>query len=878
MTAARFAFSLGLMALVACVPALGQEELGPLAGGLDAQLREGWKGGSQDGWYVLRNDTLQGSEQTLVVNAGPAPAAGRHVSVNVSLNSDIPEAAIGIMARSATGNDVCLMEITANAAANLFCVIGDENKSIANVAGAARMDGTDTIEMIEVPGSAQFLVNGSVIGEVTYTSALGGELGVMAYERGVFGVADFAITDLQATQATGSGLPPKGGAGQPAAQTEAPAGEAPSDNAARINAIMGPLGETIFSAEDKDGWDLFLEGEWIVLVNGETASSEIYYTLPAGQVASGDRVTSVDVGILPPQGRDAADFPKSAAGILIESTDGKQSCIGEITGAKDALVLCFGEDGKATEMGRLDGAVTGDGQDKLQFIERPNGGTFQLNGQVIADLENHPALGGDIGILAYERGEFYFGGFTITSAASADTTTATGAGGQGGPMPMFGNDNVRLIGVYLGLSNGIFMHEFGHALIGELQVPSTGPEEDAVDIFSALRVVEPTMYPSGDAEIDAIGREVAIYSALPWYYGGLLSEQSGQEMPWQDEHTADLKRFRNTFCVIYGGNPDLYGNVAADVGLDERTLSRCSDEFNKQNRAWRTILAPHTRVGTWHPEGLLPADAPGAKINVVFEPSQTRVGQFIADTFAEGLTGFAKDLADTYALPRDLTVTYRDCGELNAWYDPSEGSITMCYDLIENLAVMISDVEMGTSGGVEVGAAPQLGSTKSKSSASNTAATAAPSGLAAFDELADLGVPVTNVLFPAPYRGPTPAGHTKAQMMNTEQLAILLGNEEPALVIDTRGQTEIIPGSYSITDAGQDGSITDSFQSVVDRFLTDETKGNKSLPIIFYGDGMQDRSAYNAALRAAALGWNAFWYRGGTEAWKANDLPLVTQE
>lgn len=874
MNAARIAVSLALAALAPVSQVLGQEELGPLAGIVDQQLVDGWQAGPQDGWFVLRNDAIEGSEQTLVINAGAPSAAGRHVSVNVSLNSVIPEAAIGIVARSATSSDVCLMEIMANATAHLFCVIGGQSQSIAKVDNAARMDGTDVIEMLEMPGSAEFLLNGTAIGEVTYASALGSELGIMAYERGVFGLADFTITELQPAASSGSGLPPKGGKGTGAA---APSGgdDNAGETSTRIKAIMGPLGDAILAAEDKTGWDLFLDNEWLGMENNSEASSERVYTFPAGPAPAGGRVVTVNVGILPPQGQDAAAFPKSAAGILIESADRSQSCVGEITGALDALVLCFGADGKSEELGRLAGVALGGGKDMLQFVEQPGLGIFLINGEVIAELVDNGAMGGEIGVLAYERGQFFFGGFTVNDAAegaapASGNAAATGTSApEGGPLPMFGNEEARLIGVYLGLSNGIFMHEFGHALIGELQVPSTGPEEDAVDIFSALRVVEPTMYPSGDPTLDAIGREVAIYSALPWYYGGMISEQSGAQTPWQDEHTGDLKRFRNTFCVIYGGNPGLYGSVAEQVGLDARTLDRCGEEFNKQNRAWRSILSPHTRIGEWHPEGQLPADAPGAGIKVVFEPSETRVGQFLIDAFSESLTGFADDLAKTYALPRELTVTYRDCGELNAWYSPRDGAITMCYDLIEHLAVMISDIEMGTEGGVEVGAAPALGS-------GQAAATSAPTGNG-IDELADLGVPPTNVLFPAPYRGATPARHTRAALITTEELAALLGEGGPVLLIDTRGQPELIPGAFSVTDAGKDGSVTDSFQSVVESFLTEQASGDKNRAIVFYGDGLEDRSAYNAALRAASLGWNAHWYRGGTEAWLSNGLPLVPQ-
>ena len=888
--------SLGLVLLGSASPAWAQDLLGPLSGAIDRQLVQGWQAGEEGGWFVLRNDSVEGSEQTLTLNAGQPPEDGREITVSVTLKSQIAEAAIGLLARSASNDDVCLMEITAEAKGNLFCVIGGEFKSIASVANAARMDGSDTITMVEVPGAARFFVNDTQIGDVTYTSALGGEIGIMAYERGTFGLADFQISPPPgAAASSGSGLPPKGGSGTgtglppkggsgggSTAGTPAPSGGSTSGQSGgtssggdnRMVSIMGPLGDTIANADAKDGWELFFEDNWLVLVNSAKASSELAYKVPVGPLNSGQRVTSLNVGILPPQGQNAADFGKSAAGILIESSDGSSSCIGEITAARDALVLCFGPDGKGSEIGRLNGAAQGDGKDVLEFVERPGSGEFRLNGQVIGQVEGHPALGADIGILAYERGEFYVGGFTISTSADTASAGSTPASGNtssvGGGVPMFGNDEARLIGVYLGLTNSIFMHEFGHALIGELQIPSTGPEEDSVDIFSALKVVEPTMYPTEDESINAIGREVATYSALQWYYSGMVAQQQGAgETPWQDEHTPDLKRFRNVFCVMYGGNPGIFTNLAEQIGFDDRTLGRCEGEFNKQNRAWRTILAPHTRVDAWFPEGQLPADAPGSNVEVTFEPTNSEIGNFLTTAFGDGLRGFADNLSKTYALPRPIQVTYKDCGELNAWYDPREGSITMCYDLIEHLAVMISDIEMGG----DQGAASAPPANTKTADVTNTRT--APSGNTSADELADLGIPATNVLFPAPYNGPTPASHTKAVVLTTEDLAAALNEGSQVLLVDTSGLAETIPGALSVVDAGKDGSLTDGFQSAVDAWLKEQTASDTKMPVVFFGKGLQDRSAYNGALRAGALGWNAFWYRGGVSAWQSNGLPLA---
>lgn len=658
-----------------------EKELGPLANTVSTQLLKGWNVKQQDGWVLLQNFTATESEQSLSVHAGQAPETGRIISAALGVYSEKPNASVGITLGNRAQKSICLLEISANKTVNLFCTEGEKRHNIASIPNLAKLDGSDTVKIIEVPGAARFLLNDQKIGEISDIPALGAEIGVMAYDIGTFAITGFNIDSNLNTQ-----LPPR---------------------------------------------------------------SETGGTAPASGSGSGS------------------------------------------------------------------------------------------------------------GIDASTSGE--------------------------GPLPEFGNDTVRLISVYMGLVQSILMHEFGHALIGELQLPSTGPEEDAVDVYAALQVVQPTMYPDPNKEVNDIANGAATYAALQWYYSGKLSEMKGADTsPWQDEHTADLKRFRNMFCIMYGGNPNVFEPVAQSVGLEERTKARCGDEFNKQNRAWRRILAPHTRVGTWNPDGEVPAGTPGAPITAIFEPSQRRVGNLLANHLSGGLKGYIQRLGETYVMPRPVQVTFKDCGQLNAWYSPREGTVTMCYDLIEHLAVMISDIEMKTVGGHV--SAPESGTTPVSTTGGGSGSTGADTSSAPtsasvakrFDELEDLGVPQTFVLFPAPYNGPTPNYIKKAKIIKTVDLVDMLKTEKNILLIDTGGLRETLPEAYSLVDAGTDGSTTDRFQSALNEWLMDKTKGQRDVKLVFFGQSMQERTSFNAALRAGTLGWPTYWYRGGLEAWLANGLPTVT--
>ena len=111
---------------------------------------------------------------------------------------------------------LCLLELTADKNTLLFCLQGDKRRDIASVPNVAKLDGSDRIRVVELPGAARFIVNGQKIGDVRDEPATGSQIGIMAYDVGTFGIADFAVTageaDAKPAPAAG-GLPARGGGG-----------------------------------------------------------------------------------------------------------------------------------------------------------------------------------------------------------------------------------------------------------------------------------------------------------------------------------------------------------------------------------------------------------------------------------------------------------------------------------------------------------------------------------------------------------------------------------------------------------------------------------------------------------------------------------------
>lgn len=126
----------------------------------------------------------------------------------------------------------------------------------------------------------------------------------------------------------------------------------------------------------------------------------------------------------------------------------------------------------------------------------------------------------------------------------------------------------------------IMMHEVGHALIHQLDLPVTGREEDAVDQLAAV-----TLIAGGDK-----GAQAAL--------AGALSLQPGRgatfdESDYAGEHSLGPQRLYNIMCWIYGSDPRKYSGIVTNGGLPEERAVRCPGEYDRMSKAWQRILQPH---------------------------------------------------------------------------------------------------------------------------------------------------------------------------------------------------------------------------------------------------------------------------------------------
>ena len=195
----------------------------------------------------------------------------------------------------------------------------------------------------------------------------------------------------------------------------------------------------------------------------------------------------------------------------------------------------------------------------------------------------------------------------------------------------------------------VFYHELGHAVIDAMQVPIFGQEEDAADVFSILLI---------DEIFEPESANIIAYDAA---FGFHAEAQENTPTFW-DVHGPDEQRYYNLVFIFYGANPDLREELAQELGLPEERAVSCPEEYELAIDSWGGVLRD-MEGGT----GKLRLTGPSN------DPMYSVIRQEI------------ESFNTIFGFPFDVGVTIEKCGEANAFYDPSEESITICTEFDAHL-------------------------------------------------------------------------------------------------------------------------------------------------------------------------------------------------
>jgi hypothetical protein len=138
----------------------------------------------------------------------------------------------------------------------------------------------------------------------------------------------------------------------------------------------------------------------------------------------------------------------------------------------------------------------------------------------------------------------------------------------------------------------VFLHEAGHAVLEDLDIPFFGREEDAADYFAsylllqfskpdARRLILGTSF-LGDAE--SMERRIS---------AGDREMRATRMQMVADPHSLPGQRYFNRLCMAYGADPVLFADAISVGGLPEIRAKHCRYEYQTNAHAFKILIAPY---------------------------------------------------------------------------------------------------------------------------------------------------------------------------------------------------------------------------------------------------------------------------------------------
>lgn len=226
------------------------------------------------------------------------------------------------------------------------------------------------------------------------------------------------------------------------------------------------------------------------------------------------------------------------------------------------------------------------------------------------------------------------------------------------------------------LGNTIFtlFHELGHALIDKLEIPVLGREEDAVDALAVLMMLPEEEDPAA---------EQMILAAADGHLMAYDQEEDDEGAFW-DEHSLDLQRYAAIHCLVFGSDPEGWAELAELVEMPAEQQERCPGIFDQTQASWDRLLDQHFRA-----EG----DTSGGKVTLRFKKPGAAVDRRLVDLLkkSEALKAVVALVSELFVLPGDFDVVFESCEDVNAYYFPETGNISMCYELVGYFAELYAN-------------------------------------------------------------------------------------------------------------------------------------------------------------------------------------------
>lgn len=255
-------------------------------------------------------------------------------------------------------------------------------------------------------------------------------------------------------------------------------------------------------------------------------------------------------------------------------------------------------------------------------------------------------------------------------------------------VPAIGQDDTAVTPESFAVNNAYsaLYHEFGHLFVDQFKLPILGNEEYVADAMATLMLLADKDERSFDISFDTVDG----YLRMDELFGAT----DMAEVDFNDEHGLDPQRAAQMTCLLVGGSPEQFADLAEQMGFAPERQDACVGEYEQATYGWQQIMA-----------GALRGNGPeGAKLTVLYEPADERHAA-VAELLQREkvLETVANRVTTEFALKKPATLQAAMCDEENAFYDPETSSVTLCYEYVQLYFDMVANPDKAGAGSGEEG-------------------------------------------------------------------------------------------------------------------------------------------------------------------------------
>jgi hypothetical protein len=219
----------------------------------------------------------------------------------------------------------------------------------------------------------------------------------------------------------------------------------------------------------------------------------------------------------------------------------------------------------------------------------------------------------------------------------------------------------------------VLLHEMGHAVITEMQLPVLGREEDAADSFAIINMLNVG---------NAFSHRVLVEAGVGLYLNDLRDKKQGIKLAFYDEHGLNKQRAYQIVCLMVGSDPDKFKDIAEETKLPQSRQDSCQGDYGNASWSWAKVLEPYRRT----------SEQPKQNIEVVYGEGEGKLAVYAqVSRSIRLLETIAEHAADQLVWRAPFTLEIESCGESDAQWQFRIHKLTLCYELAAEFAELYRD-------------------------------------------------------------------------------------------------------------------------------------------------------------------------------------------